>query len=69
MTNTETVVIEVPAHLKKWFVGFFSACVEQSFMESYHDVDEAQGDFIDFRYPYFRQADEGCDIKLIELKD
>lgn len=67
--STETVTIEVPAHLKKWFISVFSDGVEQTFMEAYADAPEAQRDFVGFRYPYFRQEGEGCDIRLVEYED
>lgn len=67
--SKETITIEVPTHLKKWFVGVFAACCEQTMMEAYPDSEEARADFIGFDYPFFNTPDPEADIKVIEYKD
>ena len=67
--SKETITIEVPAHLKGWFVGVFSACVEQRFMEAYPDSVEAREDGITINYPFFVDPESASDIVISEYKD
>lgn len=61
----ETVTIEMPIGMKDWFLGFMSACAEQSFMEAYRDFDGRKpSHYFDILYPYFgRRRGEEVDIK------
>ena len=69
MTKTETITIELPAHMKKWFVGVFAACVEQDFMEAYHGSEGLTADGITINYPFFVDPESPVDITIAEYKD
>lgn len=67
--SKETVTIEVPAHLKGWFVGVFSACLEQDVMEAYECSEGTSMDGITINYPFFREPESVVDIVISEYKD
>lgn len=45
------ITIDMPAHLREWFLGITSCSVEQSYMECYHDNDFSKGKYICVNYP------------------
>lgn len=45
------ITIDLPEHLREWFLGMTSACVEQTYMEVYHNLDCSKGKYITVDYP------------------
>lgn len=51
MSNRIQITVDMPEHLREFFLSLMSCSVEQTFMECYHDHDFSKGKYITFNYP------------------